>query len=328
MIVSHLLCHWRCYRRRDTLPGSLLRAARSLRVLYYLREHAAMCRLAVVREHIARAAPHEVFHHLTHRGYLVRGLTARRRVQCALFHYRFDDTTFDTVWKHAVYRAGGLRLWQREANGSTFFIRLEMAVRHDAEGDLTIAMVADDKVLHRLSFSWIDGAAFGLADSVATLPSPLPLPFIARNQGRWIDSDAAFAAFELAFPNNSASYFCFAALQGVAKALGMDRVLAVNSTAHIAWSAAVAHHFANAYDQFWTVLGGVAHDASCFAITLPFHVKPLALMPSRHRKRAALRRANWQAIGDSAGAAIARHLLAAPAPVPAPQVDTRVAMGA
>ena len=301
MIVSHLLCHWRTYRRRDTLSTSLVRAARSLRVLYYLRDHAALCRLAVVRDHIAHAMPHDVFHHLTQRGYLVRGLSARQRVQAALFHYRFDDATFDAPWQRAVYRNGGLRLWQHQANGSTFFIRLEMAVRLDAEGDLTIALVADDKVLQRLSFSWVDGATFGMAAPV--------VPFIARNQGRWTDSDAAFAAFEAAFPNNAASYFCFAALQGVARALGMAHVLAVNSAAHIAWSAGAAPHFANAYDKFWTVLGGVAHDARSYQVALPFHAKPLLEVPSRHRKRAALRRANWQAIEDSAHAALAPHLL-------------------
>lgn len=310
MIASSLLHHWLSYRHRDSFTTSLLRALRSLRVLYYLRDHAALCRLAVVRDYIASTAPHDVFHHLTQRGYLVRGLSARRRAQCALFHYRFDDATFDPAWKHAVYRAGGLRLWQHEANGSTFFIRLEMAVRLDAEGDLTIAMVADDKVLHRLSFSWVDGAAFGLPNRV--------VPFIARNQGRWTDSDAAFAAFEAAFPNNSASYFCFAALQGVGRALGIDRALAVSSAAHIAWSVNAAPHFVNAYDKFWTVLGGVAHDAACFTIALPFHVKPLEMMPSRHRKRAALRRANWQAIDESARAAILRHLVQAPVVAPSP----------
>ena len=35
-----------------------------------------------------------------------------------------------------------------------------------------------------------------------------------------------FAAFEEAFPNNSPSFFCFAAMQGVAQALGIDQVVA------------------------------------------------------------------------------------------------------
>lgn len=303
MILTHLLRHWLGYRHHDRFGTSLLRAARSLRVLYFWREHAALCRLALVREHVAPAVPHDVFHHLTGRGYLVRALSARQRVHAALFHYRFDDVTFDARWQRAVYGQGGLRLWQQQAHGSTFFIRLERAVRRDAEGDLTIALVADDKVLHRLSFSWVEGARFGVADPV--------LPFIARNQGRWTDSNAAFAAFEAAFPNNAGSYFCFAALQGVARALGIGQVLAVSSAAHIAWRPTAAPLFVNAYDRFWEVLGGVRHDARCYAITLPFHTRPLALVAARHRKRAASRRANWQAIEASAHAAIAGHLLQA-----------------
>lgn len=298
MIVAHLLCHWRTYRRSDTWPGSLLRAARSLRVLYYRREHAALCGLAVVREHVAQATPHEVFHHLTQRGYLLRGLPARRRVRCALFHYRYDEATFDAAWQQAVYRNGGLRLWEYAARGSTFFIRLEMAVRPDAPGDLTVALVADSTVLHRLSFSWVDGAAFGL--------STFAVPFIACNQGRGPDADDAFDA---AFPHNATGYFCFAALQGVARALGMPAALGVKSASHIAWGASAAPYFINAYDRFWEALGGAPHDAACYRIALPVAVKPLALVPARHRKRAARRRANWQAIADSACAAIARHRL-------------------
>lgn len=301
MIVVHLLCHWRAYRRHETLARFLLRAARSLRVLYFRREHAALCALAVVREHIAHAMPHEVFHHLTHRGYLLRGLSPRRRVQCALFHYRYDEATFDMAWLRAVYRHGGLRLWQHAIHGSTFDIRLEMAARRDAEGDLTIALVADEMVLHRLSFSWVDGALFGVA--------AFAVPFIARNQGRWSESDDAYAAFEAAFPHNAASYFCFAALRGVAGALGMQQALAVNSAAHIAWGASAAPVFANAYDRFWEGLGGVPHDAACYRIALPFDVKPLALVPARHRQRAARRRAHWQAIAVSACAVTLRHRL-------------------
>lgn len=55
MIVSHLLCHWRTYRRRDALSTSLLRALRSLRVLYYRRDHAALC--AVAPPQAGRHAP-------------------------------------------------------------------------------------------------------------------------------------------------------------------------------------------------------------------------------------------------------------------------------
>ena len=300
MIFAQLAKHW-LSRRQVPLASRMLSVLRSARVLLFWRDHASLCQLDVVRNYVASPSNDDLFHHLSHRDYLVRGLSPRQRVQCALSHYRFEETSFNAAYKQAVYAGSGLALWQHEANGSRFLIRLEMASRMNAEGDLTIALVADGKVLHRLSFSWVDGA-------IAGLPPGL-VPFVARNQGRWLDSGAAFEAFESAFPNNSPSFFCFAAMQGVAQAVGMDQVAAVKCTAHIAYDPLDMKHFANAYDGFWKILGGVEMPGDTWLISLPFYLKPLADMPSKHRKRAAQRREYWRAIGDSARATLQRHLL-------------------
>jgi len=300
MIFAHLAKHWTA-RRPLPLSARLMAVLRSARVLLHWRDHAALCQLDVVRNHVAAPANDDLFHHLSHRHYLAKGLSARQRVQCVLSHYRFEETSFNAAYKQAVYSGGGLALWQAEANGSRFLIRLEMASRMNAEGDLTIALVADDKVLHRLSFSWIDGAMAGLAPGL--------LPFLARNQGRWTDSGEAFEAFENAFPNNSPGFFCFAAMQGVAQAVGMEQVAGVKCTAHPAYDPLEAKHFANAYDGFWKILGGVELPGDTWLISLPFYLKPLADMPSKHRKRAAQRREHWRAIGDAARSTLQRHLL-------------------
>jgi hypothetical protein len=47
-----------------------------------------------------------------------------------------------------------------------------------------------------------------------------------------------------------------------------------------------------------------------WCIALPFEARPLAAIPSRHRKRAARRRAYWQGIGDAAREVLSRHLTA------------------
>ena len=300
MIFAHLTKHWLAGRQLP-LTSRMMSVLRSARVLLFWRDHASLCQLDVVRNYVASSAKDDVFHHLSHRHYLVKGLSSRQRVQCVLSHYRFEETSFDAVYKQAVYLNGGLALWQHEANGSRFLIRLEMASRMNAEGDLTIALVADGKVLHRLSFSWVDGA-------IAGMPAGL-LPFIARNQGRWTDSGPAFEAFENAFPNNSPSFFCFAAMQGVAQAVGVEQVVAVKCTSHIAYDPLEVKHFANAYDGFWKILGGSEMAGDTWLIPLPFYLKPLADMPSKHRKRAAQRREYWRAIGDSARATLQRHLL-------------------
>jgi uncharacterized protein VirK/YbjX len=303
MVLTLLARHWLA-RRHYPLPSWLACVARSLRVLLFRRAHRQLLALDIHRRYV-RLAHDDVFHHLSHRHYLAKGLPLRQRVRCVLAHYRFEESAFDAAYKRAIYRNGGLPLWQHEDwnSGWRFEIHLEMAPRLSAEGDLTIAMRAGSAArsicVHRLSFSWVDGAFAGVDAPV--------VPFIARNQGHRADAADAFSAFELAFPHNSPSFFCFAALQGIAQALGMHEVAAVKAAWQSAWTPADARHFANAYDGFWERLGGVPADGPAWRIALPFHLKPLSEMPSRHRRRAALRRARWQEIGESACLALAGH---------------------
>jgi uncharacterized protein VirK/YbjX len=304
MIVAHLIKHWLARREQYSWTSWLLCIARTLRVLLFYRDHRRLCRLGVYRRYVAAPPNDDLFHHLSHRDYLIKNLPVRRRIGCVLHHYAFEDATFNTAYKYAVYRAGGLALWRRSAGGSEFAITLSMASRMNAEGDLTIAFEADGKCLHRLSFSWIEG-------SVAGVDSPV-VPFVARNQGRWTDSDLAFAAFERAFPNNSPGFFCFAAMQGVAQAVGMAQLVGVKSGAHPAYDPASVKHFANAYDGFWKTVGGIALPGPGYLVALPFHLKPLAEMPSRHRRRAALRRENWAEIGEAARGTLERKLKRVP----------------
>lgn len=297
MVLSLLARHWLA-RRHYPLPSWLACIARSTRVLMYLRAHRQLLALNVHRSYVTQAHD-DVYHHLSHRHYLAKGLPLRDRVRCVLSHYCFEESTFDDHYKQAVYRDGGLLLWQHrdEARGWRFDIRLEMAARLCAEGDLTVAMTANGACLHRLSFSWVEGPFAGVETPV--------VPFIARNQGHREDTAEAFAAFEQAFPHNSPSFFCFAALQGMAQALGIAEVVAVKSASQSAFVQAEARHFTNAYDIFWETLGGVELPGFCWRIALPAYLKPLAEVPAKHRKRAALRREHWHAIGESARLALA-----------------------
>jgi uncharacterized protein VirK/YbjX len=299
MVFSLLARHWLA-RRHYPLPSWLACIARSLRVLLFYRAHLRLLGLDVHRRYVALAHD-DVFHHLSHRHYLARGLTLRQRVRCVLIHYRFEEFAFDAAYKRAVYRDGGLPLWTHEAGGCAFAIRLEMASRLNAEGDLTISASAGGTCLHRLSLTWVDGGFAGVDTAI--------LPFVARNQGPHAGAADALDAFERTFPNNSPRFFCFAALQGIAQALGMDQVVAVKSAWQCTYDPDGARHFANAYDGFWQALGGVPMAGRGWRIALPLTLKPLDAMPSRHRKRASTRREHWRAIGDSARLALRRHLV-------------------
>jgi uncharacterized protein VirK/YbjX len=88
----------------------------------------------------------------------------------------------------------------------------------------------------------------------------------------------------------------------------MDQVMAVKTAWQCAHERTGETHFANAYDGFWQTLGGVATPGRSYRIALPLDLRPLSEMPSRHRKRAAMRREQWRAIGESAGLALQGHL--------------------
>jgi uncharacterized protein VirK/YbjX len=316
MVFAYLVRHWLA-RRHYPLPSWAACIARSLRVLLFYRTHARLADTALYRDCLIPAHD-DVFHHLSHRDYLAKGLTLRERVRCVLVHSRFEEDTFDAAYRQAVYRDGGLVLWRHDSDGRVFTIRLTMASRLNAEGDLTLVASADGTCLHRLSFSWMDGGFAGL---------DLPIvPFVARNQGHHEGAAEGFAAFNDAFPNNSPSFFCAAALCGVAQALGIDGFMAVKSACQSAYDPLEDKHFSNAYDNFWQTLGGVDMPGRAWHVALPFRLRPLSETPSKHRKRAAMRRAHWAAIAESARAMIAGHLvharvhvdMRAPAEAPAP----------
>ena len=248
-----------------------------------------------------------IFARLTQRW---RDLRHWRERQSLNAHVRFEDTTFNRAYRDAVHGSAGLVLWQHDGEHGQFALQLRAAQHDEPQGGLTLMLLANGAVLHRLSWTWVDGAPLAL--DVASVP------LVTHNAGLWRDAGPAFDAFERAFPNNSPSFFAFAALQGAAQALGIDRVLALRATAHPAYQLDQHATFESGYDGFWRILGGAEYDARHYQITLPFYLKPLADMPSKHRKRAAQRRDQWRAIGEAACSTLLRCM----APVAAPAAMT------
>ena len=251
-----------------------------------------------------------IFARLTQRWHALRHW---REHQSQTPHVRFEDATFSRAYRDAVQGSAGLVLWQHDGEHGRFALQLRSAKRDDPQDGLTLMLLANGAVLHRLSWSWADGAQLALP--VASVP------LVTHNAGLWRNAGPAFDAFERAFPNNSPSFFAFAALQGAAQALGIDRVLALRATAHPAYQADQHATFESGYDGFWRILGGAECDARHYQITLPFYLKPLADMPSKHRKRAAQRREQWRAIGDAACTTLLRYM--APVATPGAVAGTR-----
>jgi hypothetical protein len=107
MVFALLTRHWLA-RRHYPFASWAACIVRSLRVLLFRRAHVELLAMDVYRNYVTPVHD-DVFHHLSHRNYLARGLSLRQRVRCTLTHSRFEDVTFDAAYKQAVYRDGGRR---------------------------------------------------------------------------------------------------------------------------------------------------------------------------------------------------------------------------
>jgi uncharacterized protein VirK/YbjX len=286
------------------LPVRLAMILRSARVFLYPRTHRELLRLGVYRDYVVPAAGPDLFHHLSRRFYLAQGLSLRQRVQAMLDHHRFEDASFDAGYKLQVYRDGGLLLWSREVDGKLFSIRLALGYRYAAEGDLSVSLLVGSERLHSLSFSWVGPGVSGMAEPVAL--------FVTANQGRWRKDHEFLDSFNQAFPQSSPSYVCYAALQGLARAVGAAQMRTVPSRLQVCCVADKAESFTQVYDTFWEAVGGTRMASGAFLLPVPQPLKPLAEVAAKHRKRTAVRRALLQEVSDSARQVVASHFHGAP----------------
>ncbi|MFL6676152.1 MAG: DUF535 family protein [Massilia sp.] len=272
---------------------------RSARVLLFLREHAELARLPIYADYVAPAAGEDRFHHLSRRFYLAKNLSLRERVECILAHYRFEEASFSPTYKLKVYRSGGLMLWSKLVGETHCALHLVLADRYAAEGDLSITLTVNGEVLHSIDFSWVCGK---FAGSKAAM-----LPFVSANQGRWRRDHHVHDKFNATFPLSAPNFFCYAAMQGLAQAIGVTEVIGVSSELQVCYSSDDVKHFHNAYEAFWEAVGGVALAPRGYRLPVPQPMKPLSEVAAKHRKRSALRRAALKEISDAAFAVIAAH---------------------
>lgn len=273
-------------------------ALRATRAFLFIRSHIELFRLDSYVNYAAPIIRHDLFNHLSRRFYLSKSLALRQRVQCRLSHYRFEDRSFDLGYKCQVYSSDGLVLWEKTLNGTKFQISLTLADRYAAEGDLGVSLMVDGERLHALFFSWVT-AELALTSDMAM--------FIALSQGSWHVQHECQKKFNLAFPYNSPNFACYAALQGVAQAVGANQLLAVPSHLQVCYSPERNENFNKSYNCFWEAVGGVQDSSCIYVLPVPRPMTPLSEIPTKHRKRALNRRVLLDEINNDACRSVAAH---------------------
>lgn len=300
MLFQYLRNHW-VARGAYPLHSRILALLRMSRVLLFYRKHLELGNLDIFKNYLAPVSANDLFRHLSRRHYLAKNLSWRKRVECAMHHYRFEDGNFGARYKRLVYLAGGLPLWSRQERGTSFTICLLPGIGLDAEGDLSVVLLADGERLHCISFSWVSGKFAGV-DAPA-------VPFVTRNQGRWRRDQDIQHRFDSAFPQNSANLFCFSAMEGIARAIGASCMIGVHAGVQVCYSEKDSRHFANAYDGFWRTVGATESSVHGMIIPVPFPVRPLTDVSAKHRKRALERRRHWAEISGACEAAVMEHIV-------------------
>lgn len=283
----------------DSKMSRLRRWLRSRYAIITTRSMRALKALPIYVNQVCAAIPADRLYHLSRRDYLCNGLSFKQRSDAFVHHLCVDQGHMTAEFRDALYLGPGLELWHCERDERRYSIRLFRAVHAINEGELKIALLVGAEPLHTIGFSWMPPGlnpdrSGGLA------------PFVVRTQGRWRVDTGPQEQFEQDFPHNSPSYFCYAAMQGIALAVGADHVYAVCGQRQACYEGETTAHFVRAYDGFWEALGGQQASELCFRIPAPFPLKPLSEVSTKHRKRSATRRAHWQSIETAVRSAFAR----------------------
>lgn len=252
---------------------------------------------------MALVAPNDPLFFLTHRHYLVQGLSAEQRAAVALCHYEHEVRAFDDTYLDAVYNPTGLVLWRHEFEGHAFDMRLMPGNDVLYEGGASLVLHQDGGRVAVLSYSTAPSASF--------LTDPCERPhvlFIARKQTG--ENHDYQKVFNKAFDRCTPWHLCVGALAGLAVAQGLDRAVGIVASVHPSRTPELEARLKVAYDDFWTSIGGRAASPFGLVFDLPMHLTPLDDLDAKARKRAIARREHIQHVEASTREAIARHLRA------------------
>lgn len=282
-------------------PAGWRSLLRTTRLLARPEKLASLLELDLLKDAVVRRGP-EAFSFLTSARFLARQLSLEQRVDCALHHFAYEQTTFSRAYVDAVHRGEGLELWRVSSEDHVFAIRLMAANDNLFEGCLSVVAFVDGQRVCVFSFSYVDSAIFAEPSG--------PTVFVTRKQsGRHPAEQQAFAR---AFHHSSPPYFCLAALAGIALANGTRALAAIRHDAHPTFLPGDAEALRTTYDEFWAVFHATELDEKAYRIPVPLEPGDLAEVSTKHRRRAKLRRQHWSEVTESACATLRRFVAPEP----------------
>jgi uncharacterized protein VirK/YbjX len=262
-----------------------------------------------------RRDPRLPFKHLTH-DFLVRGFTIPARAACLMHHYKRLHSALPDLLLCRILRSEIPLVDFHE--GGHFIISIGPSWSSHKEGELSLNLHVDGEVVYVLSFTIVPGWVVE-----STAPEILLISRIQGVKGCYPQISQATSALHGVAP----APLLFAALQGVAGALGIHAMAAVSAVRQIAYEEQYAAAFHTAYDAFFAEMGIAATGAGFFLSALPIAEKPLTSIKQGHKLRTREKRAFKQEI-ESACAGFFADICAQSSTFPEPGTCANLLPGA
>ncbi len=170
-------------------------------------------------------------------------------------------------------------------------IVLYMSRPHANEGELSISFIKDEAEIFVLSFNVFPGHVFGYADENIIL--------LTRAQGHLGKLEVS-RQITKQLNDVTPGYAIFSALQGLARAWNITRIIAVSAERQASVTSERMAHFRQVYDAFFEANGGTRLDNGFYNIDLPIQQKPLTMIKRDHRARTRVKRALKASIENNA----------------------------
>ncbi|WP_280155714.1 DUF535 family protein [Piscinibacter sp. XHJ-5] len=299
LLWKHLVGVFVAARHADGWLDACVRFIGAARAVFTYRKHRELLALEIVDKYVSDDGQGDALFHISHRHYLSTELSFRERIDCALTHYRYEGQSYTAAYKEAVYHHQGLTLWSRRVDSRRYALVLRATTDLRHEGGISVVLLADGHCLNEMSFAWVPGELLGLDRDV--------VPFITRNQSAHHDT-APVVQFRQDFPQNSPSYFCLAAMHGIAEANGKPHLAGIRHDCQIAFDERYASSFRSSYCDFWKSFGGVEQCRQAYLMPVPLVPPPLSSVKAKHRGRAIERRRHWSEISSGAAAIAALYV--------------------
>ncbi|HQT64981.1 MAG: hypothetical protein B7Z75_11300 [Acidocella sp. 20-57-95] len=226
--------------------------------------------------------------------YVSRSLSTDQRAVALHHHYMF----FGDVWRDDFRKQLAFDralIFEHYTPTAYFNIQLAIASAAVKEGELSLYFQMNHVDLYQVSFSFVPGSIAGLGAETVV--------FVSRIQGvkhNFSDiRDATKALFDIAPPT-----LLLAALQGIAKALGISDMLGIPAADLVGSSHENATELSSSYDAFFQAIGAIRQGAF-YVCRLPLAEKPITLIKPGHRCRTQKKRRFKNAVIDI----VANHMI-------------------